>query len=145
MKLYTYILHPHNTDESEDNLAASLIARRRYELWRYLRCYLDYGKVLRAISILRLRHSLTCRYVVVCFRGDAQIYSGAAEHVASAALHKSAVRGVQELREVNHITKRIHITRVALGRSVHAFHSKTTEEGQKIRLRSAQLVKVSAD
>lgn len=43
----------------------------------------------------------TQRYDVVCFRGNAQIYSGTAEHVARAALHKSAVRGVQELRKVS--------------------------------------------
>lgn len=43
----------------------------------------------------------TQRYDVVCFRGNAQIYSGTAEHIARAALHKSAVRGVQELRKVS--------------------------------------------
>lgn len=43
------------------------------------------------------------RYVIACFRGDAQIYSGAAQHNASAALHKSAIRGFQELRKVSHI------------------------------------------
>jgi len=58
------------------------------------------------------RQSLTyCHGVVVCFRGDAQIYSGTAEHVASAALHKSAIRGVQELRKVSKVVGRIHASR----------------------------------
>lgn len=48
---------------------------------------------------------------IACFRGNAQIYSGATEHVASAALHKSAIRGIQELRKVSRITERIHANR----------------------------------
>lgn len=49
--------------------------------------------------------------LIVCFRGNAQIYSRATEHVASAALHKSAIRGIQELRKVSRITERIHANR----------------------------------
>lgn len=56
--------------------------------------YLDRGELYRAINVPFPFHSLICRCVVVCFRGDAQIYSGTAEHIASAALHKSAIRGV---------------------------------------------------
>lgn len=46
---------------------------------------------------------------VVCFRGNAQIYSGTAEHVARPALHKSAVRGVQELRKVSRMWRIIQV------------------------------------
>lgn len=49
----------------------------------------------------RIEVFLIRRSHVVCFRGNAQIYSGTAEHVAGAAMHKSAVRGVQELRKVS--------------------------------------------
>lgn len=39
-------------------------------------------------------------------RGDAQIYSGAAEYSTSAALHKSAIRGIQELRKLEQADRR---------------------------------------
>ncbi|KAL2737361.1 serine/threonine-protein kinase NLK isoform X1 [Vespula maculifrons] len=53
-----------------------------------------------------------------CYRGDAQIYSGAAEHVARAALHKSAVRGIQELRKVSRRWRIFNVAQAQTHRSM---------------------------